>query len=369
MKDALRGLTFILLRIFPLVLILAMIGGFTYYSFHVPFMLDDFAFRTAMDEKGILENVSFFYKTFNGRFSSHFFLCTVIDIFNRHESLLFIYRFTMLFLFVISLAHLIKNYLRVFRNKTIDLFQSYFWSAFITSFLFFFYFAGRIELWFWISSTGVYLISLIIGMTAFSLLLSEKSSKWKLILVAILFFLIGGLSESYAIMYLIILLFLALKHIRNNAFIKKNKFNFRLVLTFLILGLILNLISVGSHNRLNQLQEFAFPYAFKNTLHSLAFVFLRYKYFLLELGLTLTLILFSQFHYPKNFQGWKHFFYTSFIVFIFIFISFLMPCYILSDIVPDRAAAFGYFAGVLFLFDYFIFRSNLILVNKKRLLH
>jgi hypothetical protein len=358
MNDAFRKSATTLLRYFPAGLIACLLIVFGYYAFHYRWLMDDFQFRNDLKENNIVTTSWFYYLNFNGRFISHLFLCSVFSLFTD-PGLLFIYRFLMLFVFIASLAHLIKNYLILFRQKNISTARSFFIAAFITSFLFFFFLAGRMELWFWVSSTGVYLAGLITGMNAFALLFAEKQTKFQIIAAAFLFFITGGFSETFAIMFLLVLLYLDFKIIRKDPRFARQKKVINFMLAGIVTGLMINLLSPGTHHRLTTLQDFGILYAFKNTTHSLAFSFLRYKYFLVELILTGAFLLYAHFHFPKAPTGWKHFLKSAIPVIIFISISFFIPCYILSDIVPDRAASLGYFAGVLFLFDYFIFQSHL----------
>src|ERR1041385_77832 len=204
-----------ILRFFPAALIFLFLVFFGYFAWNYKLIADDFQFEAILREKSVFSSAIFYYNNFNGRLASHFFLFVVFKIFLGKENLFFIYHFIMLGGFVFSLAHFLKNYLESFRNKVISFLQSIYWSIFISAFLFFFFFAGRVELWFWISATGVYLISLIIALNAFSLILGKNQTVFSISLSAILFFLAGGFSESYACMYVLVLtgiLFLMLKN-------------------------------------------------------------------------------------------------------------------------------------------------------------
>ncbi len=273
------------------------------------------------------------------------------------EPLLFLYRFIMLFVFIISLGHLLRNYLSAFRQKTISLSKSLFFATFITAFLFFFFYYGNFEVWFWVSSTGVYLISLILAMNGFALLLSEKQSTGKIFLATVAFFLAGGFSESFAVMYVLMLLYFGYNITKKHPFFLRRRWTLVFSLIAIIGALLINIFSGGAQGRLELLGDFRFLYAIKNTLHSLAFPILRYNYLWISIGITICLFLYANIHFPIRFIL-KHFAIKSFTMLLFIAISFFIPCYLLSDIVPDRAASLGYLAGVLFLFDYFIFRSD-----------
>jgi hypothetical protein len=365
MNNRFKELLKTLLRFFPPALVILMLGFFAYFSWHYKLIADDFEFQNILKGRSVFEASLVFYKNFNGRFASHFFLCSLFKLFSNNENLFFFYRFLMLFGFIFSLAHFLRNYLDVFRAKILSERESIFWSAFITAFLFFFYFAGRLELWFWISATGVYLASLIIGLNAFALILN-KNQNWKTNSVSfLLFFLAGSFSESFAVMYFLLLIYLEYKVSKKWSFIRPHLKTIRTGIFALMLSLISALCSAGIHNRLGNLPHFGFFYAFKNTLHSLAFSVLRYKHLPFEILLVLVLFFYAHFYFPKENIGIKHFIKKGLAVLLFISISFYIPCYLLSDIVPDRAASLGYLAGVLFLFDYFIFSAASFHTDKK----
>jgi hypothetical protein len=347
----------ILLRFFPFALVASMLALFGYYAFHCPWLADDYEFQIALQHRNIPEASQYFYRAFNGRLASHFFLNSVIYLFRNSEGLLFIYRFATLFAFIASLAFLLRNYLAAFRQTIISVTRALFFSAFITAFLFFFFFPAKVEVWFWISATGVYLISLIIAMNGFALLLSAKQSVFKFVLILFLFFLAGGFSETYAIMYIIVLAGILTRFYKKADF-SKQKIAAFFALAGIITGLAINLSSGGTENRLEMLPGFYFLYAIKNTVHSLAFPFMNYKQLAIEILLVAGLLLYAHFYFPVVRAGFTYFLKRAIVALLFIAASFFLPCFILSDIVPDRAATLGYFAGILFLFDYFIFRSG-----------
>jgi hypothetical protein len=222
-----------------------------------------------------------------------------------------------------------------------------FYALLIAAFLFFFIIENSFETWFWISATGVYLVSLIVAMCGFAVLFSEQKAAVKLPAAFVLFLLAGGFSESFAVMYVILLLALCRKK------------SFRIValpaIAGIMIGLSLHLFSAGREARLEQLPDFTVLQALKNTIHSLAFPLLRYELLPIKI---LPIVFFVFFVKSQN----AFTFHLSPLIrraaftLVFIAISFFIPCYLLSDIVPERAASLGYFAGVLFLFDSFVFR-------------
>lgn len=354
-----------LLRYFPPTLIILMLGSFSYFAWNYKLIVDDFQFQSLMKEKTVLDAANYLYDGFNGRMASHLFLCSIFKIFRGAENLFFIYQFLMLGGFLVALARFLKSYLETFRNKLLTTKEALFYSAFITAILFFFFFAGRVELWFWISATGVYLISLIIALLAFAMLLN-KYQNWKTILrSSLLFFLAGGFSESFAVMYLLILSTLFLFSLKKDSILKKQLLAIGLGMLGIIAALLFNVLSSGIHNRLGWLPSFHLPQAFRNTIHSLAFPILRLKHLPFGIALLVLFLGYAHFHFPKKTFPKYIFLKQGMFVLLFISISFFIPTYLLSDIVPDRAASLGYLAGILFLFDYFIFRSDGFPQNKK----
>lgn len=344
---------FILL--FPFVLASAMIGYITNASFHYSWMLDDHVFRETLHEKNISDAGFYFFHNSNGRLFSHFYLFTVFTIF-KSVNFLFIYHLFLVCEFVLALSLLLKNYSERFYLSAFTFKQAFFYAVFITAFFFFLFFIARIESWLWISSTGVYLISLIIAMHAFALVLAEKQSTAKTILALLLFFIAGGFSESFAIMYLMALLWLDFKIIRKDKRFEKLKIITNFSLAGSVSGILLNLFSSGAGNRLDSLQQFNFLYSLKNTAHSLLMPFLNLKYLAGDLLLIAALLAYAWCSVKDLKIDFKPALRRFIPVLLFIACSFFLPCYVLSDIVPLRAASLGYFVFVLFLFDEFIFR-------------
>lgn len=346
------------LHCFPIALIFLLLGYVGCIAVHYKMIYDDFTFHSTVLDRGVIGASWFFFKNANGRMAAHLFLCSVFRIFQDKENLFFIYHFSMLACFVLAMAYGLKNYLELFRNKFIAFKRALFYSAFITAFLFFFFVSGRFELWFWVSATGVYLISLTVAFVAFGWVMRKKQNAFTVILSLLIFFLAGGFSESFAVMYLLILSVLFIFSLKKNHFLKTHAAAIGAGMVGLLVALFINVLSIGIQNRLDCLPSFHLSQALLNTIHSLAFPILRYKQLPIQLVLIALLLLYAHFHFPKNNNAPKNFMQQGSIVLLFISISFFIPCYLLSDIVPERAASFGYLIGVLFLFDHFIFRSE-----------
>ena len=342
--------------LFPSSLVVLHLALFCTGSFSYQLISDDHFFLAQAAEKSIPEAVGYFSEALNGRFASHCMVATLFSVIAEYPGLIPFYHLLLLSLFILALAALLGSYLSLFRNSNSSTGRILFYASFITAFFFFFFFDGRTEVWYWLSSTAVHLISLIIAMTAFSLLLSRNNSLLRTGLAALLLFLAGGLSETYAIMYALLLLFLI--YIKEKKSVNLNRGRILIALIALLTGIALNLFFPGTNNRLQTLPAFDLLQALKNTLHSLALPFLRVQYLPLKISLLILLLWHAGRLAKISFQFKKQFLRVGLLTLLFITTSFFLPCYILSDIVADRMASLGYLAGILFLFDQLIFRQE-----------
>jgi hypothetical protein len=335
-------------------LLLAFYGWF---AFHYRPIVDDFLFMQVMKERSVFDAAVYFFDNFNGRMASHFYLATLFRVFGGREQLFFIYHFFLLAAFISTLAFALKNFVRACRKTCISFQHAFFYSAFVTAFYFFFFFEGRVEVWFWVSATGVHLVSMILALAGFAVLYSEWKAAWKTTASFACFFIAGGFSESYAILYAVLLFFILLNGRRT-----KEKLippvSLILALSGLMLAVLLNVASSGITNRLGWLPEFNLVQALKNTLHSLALPVLRLKHLPFKIALVTGLFLYVKLRFGVSMQAGNFPWKKAGLLLGFITLSFFLPCYLLSDIVPDRAAALAYFAGVVFLFDALVFSSK-----------
>lgn len=342
---------------FPILLVAALVAALGWGSWNYSFYEDDWSFWFALQNSGITDLSLELYNTVNGRLFSHFYLCTVFSIFNEPESMFIIYHFLLLTAFVCSLAFLLQNFMSTWRNKTLSFRASLSRAAFITAFFAFFYAEEGFETWLWISSTGVYLLSLILAMTGLALIFSRQKSPVKSLPVFVLFFLTGGLSETYALMYIAVIAAAGISAYKQKLFEHEILSAGTAGIFGIAGGLYINYISQGLANRLSWLPDLNLLQALKNTAHSLAFPFLRYEYLPLKIALVLLLLVFAKRQYGMIHFSPGKFARNGLPILAFIAISFFLPCLILSDIVPARAASLGYFAGVLFLFDQLVLRN------------
>lgn len=337
--------------LFPYLLIAVTAGIFGWLAFQTPFFADDFTFIEALKSRSIPEASFYFYDQFNGRLFSHFFLCTVFRIFGAHAEYLFLYYFFLLAGFVFALSVLLKNYLFSFYGKTIALRQSVFLSAAVTAFFFLFFLEGSFETWFWVSATGVHLVSIILGIAGFAVLFSRQKMIVKTISVFLIFLPAGNFSETNALLYFALLFLLLLRQKG------EKRVPVFFALTAITGGILVNLLSGGIQTRLGWLPEFDWLQAVKNSFHAMAMLIIRWRFLPVKLVLIAGLFFYSRANYGWKFTDLKKLLRESALLLAFIFACFFITALILSDVTPDRAASTGYLAGTLFLFDVFIFRE------------
>ncbi|MGQ0829967.1 MAG: hypothetical protein ACT4ON_16390 [Bacteroidota bacterium] len=324
---------------------------FSFETFNYELIKDDAWFVDLLSDKGVGEVVVHSYLNVNGRWFSHLWDSFVFKLFFHHNHLFFIYHFFLLACFILSLA----LFLRVFFQKQYSVIISYsrslLLSISLTAFFFFFFFEGRVEVWYWVTATGVHLLSLIALLVVISYCIKNELKVTEIILLIVSAMAIGGMSESYAIMSLIALIIIALK---KRASFKKTY----MIAGLILLSLLVNILSSGLQSRLSMLPDFNFLLAVRNTIHSMLLPFIRYQYLPLKVAmLILTYLLalrignLSLLKKEKFLFG--HFLRQLLIVISIIAFSFFVPCFLLTDIIAYRMESWGYLCFLLFIFNYF----------------
>ncbi len=348
----------------PLIITLCMAfaGLFVYFSWAYAnkLLADDLWFEHVADNNSFTNAALSFYQNVNGRLASHYFTCAVFEVISHKPALYVAFNVLMLIAFIVSLRFLLKNYLQRFypqsalRNKLTAL------SIVMTAFYYYFFFEGRIETWYWVSSVTVYIASLIAAMFAFGFLLGNYPKKIQYTIPPLLFFLAGGFSETNAVLYvLLMLLFL----FYNRQLFSKEAIPYYLCMFGLAGGLIINLVSGGLQSRLGWLPEHDYLYAIKNAFHSMVVPFLRLKHLPFKIIFIALLLLYVKQHYGRisvNLKTIKPKL-TGFVVISFVILY--ITCYLLSDISPDRAMSVLYWLFVFLLFDVFLFPGKNVIIH------
>lgn len=321
-------------------------------TFHYELLKDDVWYKDLLSGKSILGAAAEIYINVNGRWFSHLWDCTVFKLFFDHYHLLFFYHFFLLVCFVLSLALFVRTVFQKQYSVVISNLRSLLLSISLTAFFFFFFFEGRVEVWYWVCATGVHLLSMIALLIVLSYCMKDHLKWMEISLLIVSAMAIGGMSESYAFMSIVVL---SLGMYKQFMFFKKT-----IAIIFLIvLSLLVNVLSSGLESRLSMLPDFNFLLALRNTIHSLLLPFINYHYLPLKAGVIIVTYLFASRVRNLIMIEKKEFFPAHFLkqlagVTGIVALSFFIPCFLLTDIIAFRMASFAYLFFLLFLFDYFM---------------
>ena len=321
-------------------------------TFNYELLKDDIWYKELLSGKEIISAAIYIYLNINGRWFSHLWDCIVFKLFFDHFYLLFIYHLFLLSCFISSLALFVRTVFQKHYSVVISYSKSLLLSTSLTAFFFFFLFEGREDIWYWVCATGVHLLS-IIGLLVVLSYCIKDNLKWiEIILFVMSAIAIGGMSESYALMSIVSLLFGIYKQ-----FVSFKKAI--LIIILIVLSLLVNILSSGLTSRLSMLPDFNFLLALKNTVHSLLLPLMNYQYLPVKIVVLIityllavkvgNLIMIEQ----KEFSL-RHFLQQLSIAISIITISFFIPCFLLTDIIAFRMESFGYLFFLLFLFDHFM---------------
>jgi len=343
----------------PLIILLCVVfaGMFVYFSWAYAdkLLADDLWFEHVADNNNFSDAAMLFYQNVNGRLVSHYFTCAVFEVISHRPALYVVFNVLLLIAFIVSLRFLLKNYLQRFypqsalRNKLTAL------AIVMTAFYYYFFFEGRIETWYWVSSATVYIASLIAAMFAFGFLIGQYPNKIQYTVPPLLFFMAGGFSETNAVLYVLLMLLYLFynKHLFSNKAIP-----YYFCMIGIAGGLVINLLSGGLQSRLGWLPEHDFLYAFKNALHSMVVPFLRLKHLPFKIIFIALLLIYVKHYYGRISVNIKSVKFKLAGFLIICFIALYITCYLLSDISPDRAMSVLYWLFVFLLFDVFVFSGE-----------
>jgi hypothetical protein len=221
MKDLQSNKYFFKIIAFSNIIFIILYSILSYYN---RIAVDDFYFLAFLKEHGILGGAIVTYNTWSGRWVSSLLNAFVIS-FYPFKYFLFVYGLLVFALFIYSVKRCIHNLKKIFRWDNINFWKELHIAIFIVSA--FFYSTIKIdETWFWLCSTCVFLLSMILFFLGTSALIAIKGGVFNTLLIMISFTLIGGSSEPFALTVLLLLLLFGLA----NFF---DMINFNLPQTFL----------------------------------------------------------------------------------------------------------------------------------------
>ncbi|NTW34175.1 MAG: hypothetical protein HGB12_16415 [Bacteroidetes bacterium] len=297
---------------------------------------------------GMLEG----YFNWGGRWTSYL-LWDVIYHYSENSFALFLYSFSIIVLFIYSVYHLIKNifgFLGISFTREVLANYIFLFAAFV-----FLISYSKGEIWFWIQSTAMFMLSLIMFILGLSIIFNKKNNYLQYFILAICFIYAGGASETYAFFYIIFLISLLVCFFtfRNNALVRKLKesSSFKIIISiiFLTVSFIISINAPGNSIRATWLPEQSLISSLFITLKSLT------KLVIFKVPMQIPwIILFS---FPFMYFGFisrsrpynnktielfktnyfKYFILSLIFLIILIYILLFPACYILSEIGPDRS--------------------------------
>jgi hypothetical protein len=210
--------------------------------------------------------------------------------------------------------------------------------------LFFLLFEGRQQNFSWVSSSINHLLSVTLCVFLAGLLFKETKSLTDLLLIIVLGLFIGGSNEVNAVCMIPSIAFLFFFSLRFFPHAKLNRRNMIFAVVFIIMSLILNISSGGYEGRMNGLPSFNLYQSIKNTIHSFLMPFLNYMYLPIFLGAwTIYILCFKQQTHHYSRRALRIFGAAACV----IAVSFFLNCFLLSDVVPARAALWAYTLAIL----------------------
>lgn len=190
---------FILLLLFSI----AFLSLYFLLSYNNRLAADDFYFLKNLNDHGIWNAMLAAYHSWVTRWFAILFLNVVLTTYTLFHSLLPYHLFT-----IIVLIFVLMKLIRVVADKILHIRFSFATLLFhsillLASFFFFTFNIG--ETWFWITSTAMYLWSIIFLIAGFTIIIQNKITLLKGMLLILCFLFIGGASESIAINTLFLL--------------------------------------------------------------------------------------------------------------------------------------------------------------------
>lgn len=292
---------------------------------------------------GMLEG----YYNWGGRWTSYL-LWDCIFHFRDSNFVLIFYSFSIIVFFILSVFLLLQRIFEIFGifEKKQDILS---YSILFSAFTFFFSF-GKGEIWFWVQSTTMFIVSIISFIIGFGFILSKQKNIFHFLIIIPCFIYAGGASETYAVSYILFLMLIIISFIifpRRGiiAEIKERAFyKIFVALIFLTAAFIISIIAQGNAIRASWLPESSFLKTFYITFKELG------KLIIFKFSIQLPwMLLFS---IPFMYIGFNHgkteekkslkkiikpMLLSIFLLVILFYILLFPSCYILSEVGPDRS--------------------------------
>ncbi|HNW99232.1 MAG TPA: hypothetical protein PKK00_12555 [Bacteroidales bacterium] len=346
-------------NIFILISGIAFLVLFGICSYFNRFAVDDYYHIHNEHILGIWGGMLEGYNNWGGRWTSYLLWNTVYH-FHDNRSIIFIYTFLIILFFILAIYGISKelfSFSGIYNTRHSALMVSLLFSVFFFLFSF-----NKGEVWFWIVSTAMYIVSLIFFLFILRLIISTKRKILLYLLLIIFSIYAGGASEIYAFFYILILLSLFIvtmvfpkdqvsQRLKETSLIK-----IIIALIFTTTAFIISVKAPGNAIRTSWLPEPSFSKTIYITFKELA------KIILFKFSLQLHwAVLFS---IPFMYVGFIHGINSDIIplkkiikplmisflgLFILIYILLFPSCYILSEAGPDRSLSMIIISVAIFI--------------------
>jgi hypothetical protein len=327
--------------ILPAALVAGFLCFFFYDAFHYQTNIDDSYNDAALSRVGIIGSVKLFFMEVNGRWFSH--IITAIGFkFLKHNYVYYaLYVSGIMLLFVASIAVLYRRYYNTFFKEEVTAYGSILFAFVFTATLYFLLFAGRQEIWAWVSSANNHLLSVILSALLFALLLKENRLVYKTLAVFLLAAAIGGLNEVNAVCCAMAVFgfFVVVRNYYRE--VKISSVDVAVAICIIIASLSVNVLSGGYASRMNGLPDFTLGQSLKNTVHTFALPVMQYQLIGLRLFALFAFLFFLDSDLLKL-KVVKQQLVIGLGILAIVWVSFFLHCFILSDIVPARGEVWGY---------------------------
>jgi hypothetical protein len=324
---------------------------------------------------GMLEG----YFKWGGRWTSYL-LWDIVYHFHSSGIVLILYSSSIIFLFMLAIFLLLQRIFELF-SISVSRFQIFNFSILFSAFSFFISF-NKGEIWFWMQSTAMFMLSIISFIFGMSIIIGKNKNIVQYFFLIICFVYAGGAIESYAIFYIIILLLLIggfyispsnelIKKIKESAFGKVIT-----ALVFLAISFIISYTAPGNAIRATWLPEPSFLNSFYITLKSLVKLILfkvspqipwilLFSIPVMYLGFTKGDPLKAE-QTKKKFRNYLgRFFLSGILLVVLIYVMLFPACYVLSEIGPDRSMSLIILVIAFFCAAWAFFIGYKCVINKK----
>lgn len=332
----------------PVTIVTGFLCSFFYEVLHYTVILDDCFFDAITHKLGLWKSMVYCFNVANGRWFSHLVTCVFFAFAGHNFTLYAVLLSLLVLLFVCAIAIFIRNYFREFKDKDIRWLNALGYGFFITAFLYFVLYAGRREAWCWLSAATNHLLSTGLSILLIGLLFKKDPPFLYMVLCGFVSLAVGGLNEVNALSTMA-LLFIGLFSFADT---RKKRIAMVLSLVSISVSLVVNFTSAGYRIRMEGLPSFALGQALKNSLHSLLMPFLELEPMaMLFIAGILVYALFSFFIQRSSFKDHLLPENTAFFLFWGVLaFSVFLHCYVLSDVIPARAALWAAAATLLYVF-------------------